>query len=243
MQIFLGNYLVASIFSYFSVSASFQMLRFFDWGIGIVTGCLFLLNFIVYQKNIPKNGLSLSVSIMRVAHIVPVMLSVLFFLEAIHFINYTGILLVVVSFFILADTKKFHNIFWLLLLFGVTGTTESMLKIYNEFGLENDSLYIFLVFTSALVFNLLWIILKKRKWSPLSLSYGLVLGIPNQLTTRFFMKSLITVPGALAFPLSASGVVFFVILTDIFIWKKKFTLQQRIALALLVVGITFLNWR
>lgn len=243
MQIFLGNYLVASFFSLFSVTESFQALRFFDIGIGILTGLLFLLNFIVYQQNIPKNGLSLSVSIMRVAHIVPVLLSVIFFLETIRFINYTGIFIVIVSFFILADTKKFHNIFWLLILFFTTGITESMLKIYNEFGLKNDSLFIFILFSSAFVFNFLWILIKKRKWSLNSLLFGMILGIPNQLTTRFFMKSLLTVPGALAFPISASGVVFFVIITDYFIWKKRFTFKQRIALALLIVGITFLNWK
>jgi drug/metabolite transporter (DMT)-like permease len=241
MQIFLGNYFVAALFSFFSITEAWQNVRPFDIGIGVISGCLFLLNFIIYQLNIPKNGLSLSVSIMRVAHIVPVFLSVLIFAESIRFVNYTGVFIVIVSFVILADTKNFHNIFWLFLLFIITGTSESMLKIYHEFGLNNNSLYIFLIFASAFIFNLLWLLFKTNKWSVLSLVYGLILGIPNQLTTRFFMKALQTVPGALAFPISASAVVLLVMISDIFIWKKRFSNQQRIALTLLMIGIVFLN--
>ena len=240
-QVFLGNYLVASLFSFFSMNNNFSSLHVLDYSLGIFAGFMFLVNFIVYQKNIHANGLSLSVSIMRVSMIIPSAVSILLFFDKINLLNYFGISVIVVSFFILADTRKFHHFFWLLLLFVVTGISDTTLKLYDEIGYQDNTMFVFILFSSALVFNFLLIMLRKEKFHLLSLGCGLILGIPNQLTTRFFLSSLKFVPGSLAYPISASGIVVVVILSDILIWKKRFNAKQRIALFLLLIGLIFLN--
>lgn len=242
-QIFLGNYFLASIFSFFSKTEPLQQIDSFILVLGSITGLMFLLNFIVYKQNISFNGLSLSVSIMRISLIIPTFISVFIFFEYISLFNYFGIAIAIIAFIILGNKNSLHNFFWLLLLFFVTGITESLLKIYDEFGSHDESLFIFVLFFSAFIFNLIWLFIKKAKLHTASFLLGLILGIPNQLTTKFFLLALKEIPASLAFPISASGVVLLVILTDIILWKKKFSKKQKIALILLIVGIILLNLR
>ena len=77
--IFLGNYCVASIFSLAVLERPFALMHKFDLGLGMATGLLFLVNFLIYRRNIQLNGLSLSVSTMRVSLLIPTMISLIFF--------------------------------------------------------------------------------------------------------------------------------------------------------------------
>ncbi len=243
LQVFLGNYFLASIFSYISNTTNFSDVRFLDILLGCITGFLFLANFIVYQKNIKVNGLSLSVGVMRISLIIPTLLSIAVFSENILLINYFGIIIILFSFTFRTETRNFHNFFWILFLFFITGITDSMLKIYDTIGLPQDGAFVFFLFGSAFIFNLIWIGIQKRKIILKYFLWGMLLGIPNQLTTRFFLDSLQSVKAAIAYPLLASSVVVITILCDIFIWKKRFNVKQRFAFALLVVGIILLNVR
>jgi len=209
----------------------------------MITGILFLYNFIIYQKNIIINGLSLSVGVMRIAILIPILISIFFFLEKIVFLNYLGIIIVFSSFIFMTEMKTFRKILWILCLFLITGISETALKIYKEFGLEDTGFFIFLLFGTAFIFNLTLIISKKRARNFRSFGYGLILGIPNQLTTKFFLKGLDSVPAPIAFPFVASGVVLLCFMTDILFWKKSFNVYQKIGFGLMILGIVFLNLR
>ncbi len=241
MWIFLGNYFLAAVFSLFSQKISFSNINNFDLFLGIFAGFMFLNNFLVYEKNIAVNGLSLSVGIMRVSLIIPIFLSTFLFKEFIGLPNYIGIFIIVISFIVMTETRSFHNIFWIILLFIMTGINDSTLKIFDEFGSPDKSFFIVTIFTTAFLLTIVYLIVLKRKFNWISIFYGLLLGIPNQLTTKFFLKSLESVPAPIAYPAYASGVVIFTLLCDLFIWKKKFTPKQKIAFALIIVGITLLN--
>lgn len=243
LQVFLGNYFFASIFSYFSKTPNFGQVRFLDILLGCLAGFLFLANFIVYQKNIKVNGLSLSVGVMRISLIIPTLLSIIVFSEQISTLNYLGIGIILFSFTFRTETRNFHNLFWILFLFLITGITDSMLKIYDSVGLSANGAFVFFLFGSAFVFNLIWIAGQQSRIVWKYFFWGMILGIPNQLTTRFFLDSLQSVKAAIAYPLLASSVVVITILCDIFIWKNKFNFKQKLAFAFLVVGIVFLNVR
>jgi multidrug transporter EmrE-like cation transporter len=115
------------------------------------------------------------------------------------------------------------------------------MKIYDEYGMTEPTVYLAILFSSALVFTLVLIIIMKRKYNWHSLCLGFLLGIPNQLTTKFFMKSLTLIPASVAYPLLASGVVLFAMLSDAVIWRRKFSGKALAAYGLLVLGIAFLN--
>ncbi|MCF7920959.1 MAG: hypothetical protein K9N06_13725 [Candidatus Cloacimonetes bacterium] len=239
--IFAGNYCVASLFSWSTNKIPVGEADFFDLGLGIVAGAFFLLNFLIYQHNIIKNGQSLAVGVMRVSLLIPTFLSILVFQERLLPVKYLGIIIIILSFAYLSFSGQVKSLFLALGLFLVTGITDSFMKLYDELGKAEPSLYIALLFTAALISTILLIIVRKRHFQMRSLAYGFLLGIPNQLTTKFFMESLTSVKAALAYPLLASGVVLLVITSDICFWKRKFNRRTLAAYAALIIGIMLLN--
>ncbi|OPX25942.1 MAG: hypothetical protein B1H06_06770 [Candidatus Cloacimonas sp. 4484_143] len=241
LQVFLGNYFLASIFSFAANNTPISSIRLYDVIFGVITGFLFLTNFVVYQKNIKVNGLSLSIGVMRISLIIPTLMAIFFFCEKIIFLNYLGIGIILFSFAFQTEIRSLHNFIWIAVLFVLTGFTDGLLKIYNVHGLQQDGAFVFFLFFSAFVFNLIWIAVQRRRFVIKYFFFGMILGIPNQLTTRFFLNSLETVKAAIAYPLFASSVVLITVLCDLLIWKKKYNLKQRFAFALLILGIVFLN--
>lgn len=239
--IFLGNYIVAALFSL--VTALPQGISFsrFDFWFGALTGFLFLSNFIIYQKNIVVNGLSLSVGTMRVAVIIPTLMAVVLFADKLSLLNMVGIFIILAAFVSVTDTKSLRNLFWLIFLFFISGFTESTLKIYSELGNSNQNPFLIVIFTSAGVFTLIWIAVEQRKFHLQSLIRGFALGIPNQLSSLFFLLGLKTVPATVAYPFYASGIVLLSIMSDILIWKRLFTVKQRLALAMLFSGVLLVS--
>jgi drug/metabolite transporter (DMT)-like permease len=241
LQIFLGNYMVASLFSLVSSLPKGLSFSHFDLWFGALTGLLFLVNFVLYQKNISINGLSLSVGTMRVSVIIPTLIAVILFSDKIGMINVIGISIILAAFAFVTDTKFLRNLLWLVVLFFISGITETTLKVYNELGNSNQNPFLLVVFASAGISTLTWIIAGKRRLMMSSLYMGFALGVPNQLSSLFFLQGLKNVPATLAYPFYASGVVLVSILCDIFIWRKSFTPKQRLALGMLIIGVILVS--
>jgi drug/metabolite transporter (DMT)-like permease len=239
--IFLGNYFLASLFSLSVVRTPFTEIKGLDLSLGIITGFLFLVNFLIYKRNIQFNGLSLSVSTMRVSLLIPTFISLFFFGDKIGFTNYFGIFVIIFAFIFVTEFRTLKNVFFLLLLFLITGLSDTSLKVYDESGIGHENLFIFILFFSAFIFNLLWIIKQKKKFIWKYFSYGLILGIPNQLTTKLFLKSLASVPAPIAYPLFASSVVLICVFSDLLVWKKKYSVKQKLGYAVMIIGILLLN--
>ncbi len=243
VAIFLGNYFVASLFSLSNANLGNCEIGALELGFAILAGFLFLYNFYLYSINIKVNGLSLSAGVMRSAVLIPIMISIFVFYEKLSIEVGLGIAIVLASFWLLSGKSKLGNLIWLLALFLITGGTDLTMKVISEFGRLDQNLYLFFLFSAAFVFTLFWIILQKRPFDNRSILYGFALGIPNQLSSLFFLRGLGTVPASIAFPLVASGVVMISIICDVLFWKRRFVLRQRIAFALLVSGIILINVR
>jgi len=241
MLIFLGNYCLATLFSLIMLKNPVIEATSTDIILGSFTGVLFLVNFIIYRRNIQLNGLSLSVSTMRVSLLIPTIMSLLCFGDRIGLFNYLGITTVLAAFIWITEFKSYHNLLFIVMLFFFTGIADSVMKIYNETGIKQEDIFVLFLFSSALIANLTWIMIKRRKFIWKYFGFGLLLGIPNQLTTRFFLRSLDSVPAPVAYPLFASSVVLICVFSDILIWKKRYTVRQRLAYAAIIIGIVFLN--
>lgn len=241
--IFLGNYFLASIFSVAQIKPGSFTIGIFEIVFGLFTGFCFLYNFIVYQKNISLNGLSLSVGVMRGAVVIPTFMSVLIFADRISAYNFIGVFIILFAFWFITEKNTIRKFLWLTVLFIVSGMTDSTLKVYAELGRPDQAPFVFILFFSAFLCTLFWVWKTKRKFSLRCLGFGLLLGIPNQLSTRFFLWGLETVPAPVAYPLTASSVVLLSIISDLLFWRKVFTPKQRIALVLLISGIVLINLR
>lgn len=241
LLIFLGNYFLATIFSLATNKHSLSSIGSAELILGGLGGIFFLVNFLIYQKNISQNGLSLSAGMMRVSLIIPTFLSLVMFNEKIDSAAYLGIVAVLAAFIFLTNARSYQNVLWLVVLFVITGVTDSLLKLYDETGSQQPGLFMVILFAAAFAVNLFLVLQKQRSFSLRYFLYGMILGIPNQMTTRFFLGSLESVPAAVAYPLFAAGVVALCFLTDTFVWQKTYRIRERWGLVLLIIGIILLN--
>lgn len=241
LPIFLGNYFVASLSGAYSMNFAPVVVSGFDLGIGLITGAFFLLNFWVYQKCIVANGLSLSVGAMRIAMILPIIISLIFFQEHLSIYNLIGIALGVVAFSLRADPKALHNFLWIVALFAISGLSDASMKIYKELGSGNEAFFVYLIFSSAFFYTLLAILLSRLRFEPKYVLYGFVLGIPNRYSTVFFLNALDSIPAAIAYPLLAVSIVIMSIISDILFWKKRPQGKDYILWILLILSLILLN--
>ncbi len=240
LLIFLGNYFLATIFSFVDKGSSITDAGSFEIITGTITGVLFFATFLIYQHNISKNGVSLSVGAMRFSVVIPIIMALIVFSEPILILNISGIILVLLAFAFLTDTKSFHSILWLGLLFLFTGVIDTIMKFYEQYGLESTRPFMIYIFGSALIFNFLVVLYKKTPFHLKSFCFGMILGIPNRLTTKYFLDALQEIPATMVYPMFAAFVVVLGIFSDILIWKTKFNYKQKIALLIMVVGIVLL---
>ncbi len=241
--VFMANYLTAAFLSYLLHPFSFKTLHIFDYVSGIIIGTLFLINFLVLQKNIRENGMSLSIAIMRVSLIIPIIASYFIFKELIFLHNKIGILLIIATFAFLGKMKKKTGFLFLIVLFFLTGISDFGMKIYEFYGKNTINTYLFFLFSSALILNIIIVIVRRIKFDKNAFYFGLVLGVPNLLTSFFFMKSLVKIPAIIAYPMLGAGITFISILTDKFIWHSKISRTEIIFLTVLIIGIILIHIR
>ncbi len=241
--VFMANYFTAALLSYLLYPFSFKTLYAFDYISGIMIGTLFLINFLVLQKNIRENGMSLSIAIMRVSLIIPIVASHFIFKELIYIHNKIGILLIIATFVFLGKMKNKTGFLFLIMLFFLTGISDFGMKVYEFYGKNTINTYLFFLFSSALILNIIIVIVRKIKFNKNAFYFGLLLGVPNLLTSYFFMKSLINVPAVIAYPMLGAGITIFSILTDKFIWHSKISRTQIAFLIVLIFGIILINIR
>lgn len=239
--ILLSNYFVASLISFFQMNRVKVTFYLFDVIFAIFIGILYFLNFVIYDKNIKRNGISLSISIMRVSLIIPLILSVFLFKEKLSINIFIGILVILLAFILMGNLKVKLSLFLIFILFLNTGMSDAGLKIFEVYGKNDISFFLFILFLSAFLINLIVFLFKDKKFYFNSVLYGFIVGIPNQFMSYFFLKSLKYLQASVAYPLLGSGVVIGGILTDIIIWKARPELKQYIVFFLLIFGVIVLN--
>lgn len=241
LSIFFGNYVLAAVFSGVMAILHHEYFARFDVWFGALCGGFFLSNFFVYQHNIRINGLSLSVGTMRVGVIIPAVVTLLWFPEALPITKAVGFAIIILAFVIGTDRQQLGNLMWLLLLFVVSGMTETTMKVYKELGSGQQYSFFTILFSAAAVYTVIIMTVKREKLQWNWFRRGTVLGVPNQLSSMFFLLGLGQVQATVAFPLVASGIVFFSFISDAIIWKRKFSLAQKVMIFLILVGIILLN--
>jgi len=241
MQVFMGNYLMAALFSYFVLPPGNLSLPLFDLGFGLLSGVFFLLTFWILQRSIVVNGMSLSAGVARISVIIPILIAVIWFREGLTALNVLGIALGLTAFALKTNPKELRNLFWIIALFLFAGLTDASLKIYKELGSGAEPAFVFLIFCSAFALTLLVILLGKIPIDRKSLLLGCVLGIPNRFSTVFFLKGLDDVPAEIAYPVVAVGGLLLIIICDIAFWHKKATRFDLLLWFILLLSLVLLN--
>ncbi len=220
-------------------------------GLGGVTGCLYLVSFLAMQYNILHNGVTLSGIFAKLGVIVPTVLGFLVFGEPVRPARLAGIAVTALSVAVFAGagetagqgkTAGAGGIGALLFLLAANGMADGMSKFYSAFGDEALSgRYLVFVFLTALILCAALCLYQKERPGKRDALFGLLLGIPNVLCSRFLLMALQSVPATVAYPLFSCGTVLLTALCGRFFFGEKLNRRQAAALGLVLPAVILLN--
>lgn len=213
-------------------------------GLGCVSGVLYLASFMLLQWNISKNGVVLPSTFMKLGVLVPTVMAVFVFGEALKISQILGIAAALCAIFMIqgggkSDTGSIAGLIVLLL---VGGITDSMSKIYEEIGpADLKDLYLLCTFGVALLLCTILCIVKKQKLTAMDALFGLIIGIPNYLSSRFLLLSLSEVSAVVAYPSFSVGTIVLVTLAGVLLFKENLSKRKIVALGTILAALALLN--
>ena len=222
--------------------------------LGAVTGITFVAAFLLMIVTIGRVGIAIPVSVTRLAVVSPVVVSIIAFGEKPDGFQYLGLALALAALVMLGWAARQEEyrppgsrsgsgwlLLWLFVCMGINGVN---LKIFEELFSVETHLYGFLtcLFGSAMI--MAWITVFWRRKEPVrqfDFGMGLLLGIPNFLSSAFFILALRYLPGIVVFPANDVGIVLVSAATGVLFWKETLTWPVKMALLLAAVAIAILN--
>ena len=213
--------------------------------LGIVSGILYLVSFILLQKNTEKNGIVLSSVFMKLGLLVPIFLSVIFFNEKPSFIQITGFITAIIAIILInikKDEKTNNFGIGLIMLLLLGGGADAMSKVYEHIGnADLINQFLFYTFLTALILCSCYAIVRKEKPEFKDILFGAVIGIPNFFSSKFLIAALGELPAVVTYPTFSVATILLVTLTGVIVFKEKLSKLQWISLSLIVITLVFLN--
>lgn len=219
--------------------------------LGIPAGVFFFLSFIFYQVSVKENGASLSAMFGKLGILVPMIISIVIWHEMPTSIQLFGMLLAFSSIIIInfnpSAQKSLMNRgvkISLILLFITGGLAEFSNKLFQKLSLPDEkNLFLFFVFFTAFVCSLLFAITKKKNGSRhyfSDIGLGLLVGIPNLLSSFFLISALNVYPAALVFPLYSSGSIVLVMILSFVLFKERLSKRALVGIGLTLLALVFI---
>lgn len=247
--VILGNYLTAAgIMALLVLSNGGGNVSAFTIGLGAMTGLTYSAGMYLNLKLMGKRGAAITSSMIQLAVLIPIGVSVFFYGETISSTQLIGIILAVSSLPLLAakPMEKLELdrevIPMILVAITVVGFSQLSSKILVQSGLEAQNNYFFLaVFSSAalLVSPLAW-----RNRSGIKRRdglFGLGVGMFNVAANRFLLLALTTLPGAIVFPVSSAGSLLLVSISAIILFKEKVSQVNLAGILLTLAAVVLIN--
>lgn len=243
------NYLVCSLLA---VAFSGQWTLFpKDAGLpttlllGGICGVLFLSSFMLLQWNVSRNGVALPATFMKLGVLVPTLLSALVFGEELTLLRILGVIVAVAAILLMQDKAQKEaggSMLGLIALLLSGGLSDFMSKLYEELGAPNLKdqflLYTFLV---ALILSVVLCLIRKETLCWHDVLFGVLLSVPNYLSTRFLLLSLNHLPAVVVFPSFSAGTIVLATLAGILLFKEKLTTRKGLALVVILAALVLLN--
>lgn len=246
LGMFLFNYFICIFFSFLLIKGKmeFHDLRVFP--IGILTGILFLVNFVFYKRNMVVNGIVLSSTFMKLGVIIPTLMAIFIFHEKPEFNQVLGIVLSVLAILLINYEKdsmtKGNNKIYLILLLLLSGFADGMMNIYDKIGiLASNDFYLLITFFSAFLITLGMIIMNQIQIKKIDLLFGALIGIPNYLSSHFLLLALGKVPAILVYPIYSVTAIICTTLIGLFFFKEKLSIKKFASIGLILIALVLLN--
>ena len=250
MVMFIANYAVCTILSGTFMGGQSLFAVAEGWGLvacmGAVSGVLYLVSFMLLQKNINRNGLSVSAVFMKLGVIVPTLMAILVFHEQPGLTQLAGILIAVTAVILITYEKSEsgagHQSLWLIILLLCSGVTDAMANIFDKLG--NNSLkdhYLLITFFCALLSSVILFLRDRRKIAGFDLLMGACIGVPNYFSSRFLLGALREIPAMIVYPVYSVMTVVLITIAGVILFKEKISRRKACAMMMILAALVFLN--
>lgn len=214
-------------------------------GLGLLNGVFYLGGFVMLQWNIRKNGVALPATFMKLGVLAPTIMAITLFGETPTVAQIIGIVMAVAAIVLIQSEKgqgKAQSALGLVALLLTGGMADGMSKVYEFYGAPAlKDHFLLYTFFSALVLCTILALVKKQSISLPDVGFGLLVGIPNYLTSRFLLWSLDTIPAVVAYPAYSVGTIVLVTLAGWGIFREKLSRRQLLSLGVILAALALLN--
>ena len=213
--------------------------------LGMVNGVLYLASFLLLQRNVKTNGVVLSSTFMKLGLLVTMAVSVCFFGEKPGIVQSLGFVIAVAAIILInyAPGQSAGNKWGLILLLLGGGMADAMSKIFEQLGnpalADHFLLYTFLV--ALILCALLNVFGKKGKVGQWEAFFGLVIGIPHFLSSKFLLRALKDVAAVISYPVYSVAGILLVTLAGVVFFRERLEKRQWLALGLILTALVLLN--
>lgn len=212
--------------------------------LGAIGGVLYLGAFVLLQWNISKNGVVLPATFMKLGVVVPTLMSILVFGETPRVTQILGVAAAIIAILLIngRGRQQAGSVIGLVLLLLAGGGADGMSKIYEETGApELTNHFLLYIFIVAFLLCLLLCAVRRQGIGRMDFLFGLAIGIPNYLSSRFLLLALNDVPAVVAFPSYSVATIVLVTLAGVFCFREKLEKRKLAALAVILGALVLLN--
>lgn len=252
MSMFMANYAVCMGVSFAFMQEKGQMISLVqegDWltiGLGVLSGILYLANFLFYKFNMKCNGIVMSATFMKLGVLVPTIMAVVVFHEIPKVTQVVGIFMAIGAIILIHFEKhafsESKHMVWLLLLLFLSGFTDSMANVFEKLGTaDRKDAYLLVTFGMAFLITVVFICLEKRKPNAKDLFFGALIGVPNYFSSRFLLLALEQIEAVLVYPTYSVTTMIVITIAGVFLFHEKIGKKKLGALAMILLAIALLN--
>ena len=250
------NYLVAAIlgFSFNRNPISILNALTSEWlPYALLIGFSFILMFFLIGYSTRLSGVAVTSIAGKLSMVIPILFSILYFSEKTTVFKILGLILATIAVFLTSyrTVDKAKNIKLIILpiaIFLGSGITDSLVKYAQSFHVPNNMSLLFsaVVFLTALVFGIVFILIKPKSISKnisiAELIGGTILGIANFCSLYFFILALNNskLDSSVVFGLNNICIVLFSIIIGSVLFKEKFSKVNFAGATIAVIAILIL---
>ena len=219
--------------------------------LGGITGLLYLASLCANGYSIHKNGAILSSVFTRLGILVPILLSVMLFGERPTMPQGLGIALALAAAVMMnglprkAENHDTGNKIYLLLLLLtllLNGTSDAMSKVFTQLGRrQDDGLFMFYIFLFAGLATLMILVKERRSPTGRDIFFGVLVGVPNFLSSRLLLAALAELPAFLVYPSYSVGVILTISVIRFFLFRERLNGRQMGAAGMILGALVLLN--
>jgi len=256
-KVIVVNYIVASILGYALTSTEITMKSVFygQWiYFAVLIGILFIVMLYMVAISTQKAGLAVTTIAMRMAVIIPITFSIIFYHEKISFLKIIGIVIAIIAVLLSVYKDKSEKlnakyIFLPLLIFIGAGLVDSMVKYSQDAYIDDAILPIFsaILFSVSGIIGLAITLFKKSEikllWNRKVLFWGLILGSANFGTVYFFVNALNKsgFDSSILFGINHIGIVALTIVIALVVFREKLNFINWIGIVFSIAAIYLLS--